>query len=84
MGDWVRPVASVEHDMILKEIVPGSLAEYGELKIPQSVKESYDPEHAQELFRVNCSVLPRPGNARRQHDGFDDGGQGSWAGPPRT
>jgi mono/diheme cytochrome c family protein len=55
-GGLGSPGGVVEHDMILKEIVPGSLAEYGELKIPQSVKESYDPEHAQELFRVNCSV----------------------------
>ncbi len=55
-GGLGSPDGVVEHDMILKEIVPGSLAEYGELTIPQRVKDSYDPEHAQELFRVNCSV----------------------------
>ena len=55
-GGLGSPDGVVEHEMIAREIVPGSLAEYGELTIPQSVKDSYDPEHTQELFRVNCSV----------------------------
>ncbi len=55
-GGLGSPDGVIEHDMILKEIVPGSLAEYGELTIPQRVKDSYDAGHAQELFRVNCSV----------------------------
>ena len=55
-GGLGSPDGVIEHDMIAREIVPGSLAEYGELTIPQSVKDSYNPEHAQELFRVNCAV----------------------------
>ena len=55
-GGLGSPDGVIEHDMIMKEIVPGSLAEYGELTIPQRVRDSYDPEHAQELFRVNCVV----------------------------
>ena len=55
-GGLGGPDGVLEGDMILKEIVPGSLAEYGELTVPERVKQSYDASHAAELFRVNCSV----------------------------
>ena len=55
-GGLGSPDGVIEQDMIAREIVPGSLAQYGELTIPQRVKDSYDPERVKELFRVNCSV----------------------------
>ncbi len=55
-GGLGSPEGVLEGDMITKEVVLGSLAEYGELTIPDRVKQSYDPARTAELFRVNCSI----------------------------
>lgn len=39
-----------------RELRYESLEEYGALKIPQRVLDSYDASHVAELFRVNCVV----------------------------
>ena len=80
-GGLGSPGGVVEHDMIAREIVPGSLAEYGELTIPQRAKDSYDADHAQELFRVNCSICHGLEMGGDSMMATMDGGQGRWAGP---
>ena len=39
-----------------REILFGTLDEYGELEVPQGFVQSYDEGHAQALYDVNCSV----------------------------
>ena len=39
-----------------RELVPTSLEEYGDLAMPDRVKESYSDEKAQRLYTINCTV----------------------------